>query len=309
MAAGVTREVILTARTMAVDQVTAEAVTAFDTAGIPVILLKGPSIAAWLYPEGGRAYGDSDLLVRAADLAGAGDVLRGMGFERVSRGAAEHAHTYLRDTNGVGLAVDLHRGLPYVTIDPRIVWDVLNEGTEELTVHHRPVRILGAPQRALHLCIHAVQHVTESTDPLEDLRRGIVQLPEDTWRAAATVAASLGAEDALATGLRLLPEGARIAERLELTTHQRDILRVAVNPEVDESSYRLELILGAASTRQRLQVISDTLFVSPNVMRRESGVARHGPLGLAAAYVARPFVLMARIGPAAERRRRMLKEP
>lgn len=62
-------------RVLAVDRVTAEVVPALAAVGIRPILLKGPSIARWLYPSGGRSYGDTDLLVPPADFARAGSVL------------------------------------------------------------------------------------------------------------------------------------------------------------------------------------------------------------------------------------------
>jgi hypothetical protein len=54
--------------------------------GVPAILLKGPSVARWLYPAGGRAYADSDLLVPASEFSRAEKVLRSLGFTELLAG-------------------------------------------------------------------------------------------------------------------------------------------------------------------------------------------------------------------------------
>jgi hypothetical protein len=63
-----------------VDRVTGEVVAALNDAGIAAILLKGPSIARWLYPAGGRMYRDTDLLVPPSQFLDAASVLRSLGF-------------------------------------------------------------------------------------------------------------------------------------------------------------------------------------------------------------------------------------
>jgi hypothetical protein len=67
--------VVRTAHGMAVDQVAAEVVSAFRREGIDTVLLKGPALARWLHPEGGRSYGDTDLLVAPVDFPAAEAVL------------------------------------------------------------------------------------------------------------------------------------------------------------------------------------------------------------------------------------------
>jgi hypothetical protein len=63
------RALRLTAHALARDVATAEVVEALRAAGVRSIVLKGPSIARWLYADGQpRPYGDTDLLVSPADL-------------------------------------------------------------------------------------------------------------------------------------------------------------------------------------------------------------------------------------------------
>src|SRR5215212_8471073 len=82
---------------MAIDRTTAEIFDALDAAGVPARLLKGPSIATWLYDEPGeRPYGDTDLLVPPSREADAEAVLRRLGF-------AASAGTGEPDPEGVAL--------------------------------------------------------------------------------------------------------------------------------------------------------------------------------------------------------------
>ncbi|MCA1711243.1 MAG: nucleotidyltransferase family protein, partial [Actinobacteria bacterium] len=61
---------------LAVDAQTAEVVQRLHQADVPCLLLKGPSIAGWLYNDGTpRPYGDSDLLVPPHAYATAAEVL------------------------------------------------------------------------------------------------------------------------------------------------------------------------------------------------------------------------------------------
>src|SRR5436309_12240895 len=132
------------AATLAVDGVTAEAVGALDEAGIPSLLLKGPAVAAWLYPPAEvRRYTDVDLLVPAGCLAAAEEVLAGRGFRYVFEGddaveAPAHARTWLR---GDDPAVDLHTGLRRLPAAPDDVWEVLSEGAGTLAVASASVRV------------------------------------------------------------------------------------------------------------------------------------------------------------------------
>src|SRR5438270_41821 len=95
---------------MAVDAVTAEVVTALDGAGVDCLLLKGPSIAGWLYEEGARTYSDTDLLVAPDRLPAARATLAELGF-RNEFGSLPHpgmesppSAPWRRDV----FAVDLH---------------------------------------------------------------------------------------------------------------------------------------------------------------------------------------------------------
>jgi hypothetical protein len=307
MAAHPRSALVLTAQAMAVDQMTCEVIGAFSQEGIAVILLKGPSIAQWLYPSGGRPYGDSDLLVSPAEFSRAARILRTLGFGAPVYAWAEHAYTYRRtDESGCVLCVDLHRTLPYLTASPVKAWQVLSSGNETMQVRGTPVQVLGVPQRILHIAIHALQHAFETKSPFEDLRRAIEAVDMKAWEEAVAYSRTLGAEDALAAGLCLIPEGQALADRLDLTKEWRGILRMATSTASDGPAYQVQRILDASTFGERMKLIFNPAFVSPTFMRMTSPLARRGNIGLALAYAGRPFLLVGRIGPALVTRRRIL---
>jgi hypothetical protein len=292
---------------MAIDQVTAEVMDALDTQGIATILLKGPSIATWLYPDGGRYYGDTDLLVDPAQFVDASAVLMSLGFEKLVGGQSIHAHTFRRrGDDGWSPCIDLHRTIPLVAAPPAQLWRAFAQGTETLRVAGTEVTVLGIPQQVLHIALHSVQHAFESTGPIEDLRRALGMVDLGAWSAAASLSRELGAEDALAAGLRLIPEGAAVADALALTDDRRGIVRIAASPHSEAAAYYVQRVLDAGSLTEKVKLVADGIFPARAIMRQESALARRGRAGLALSYVLRPVVLVRRIGPALAIRRRIL---
>lgn len=211
---------------MGVDRVTGEVVTAMDAAAIPTILLKGPSIARWLYPEGGRSYCDTDLLVRASDHPRAAELLRSMGFAEALGGfhpierrvIADTAVSFVRPRHmgdGRGGDVDLHRNLGGVPAPDELLWKEFDAASTTLPVGGRDVRVLDRTGVALHVVVHAVQQgFGQHTD--EDLRRLVATPAAPDWEAVAALATRLGIADVLGHGLRRHPAGAEVADRLGL---------------------------------------------------------------------------------------------
>ena len=287
---------------MAVDVVTAELVSSFDEAGVAVVLLKGPAIARWLYDaSSSRPYFDIDVLVRPSDRAGAEGELRRMGFRYV------HADTHSRVWARRSLSVDLHEQVAGVTVDARHAWTLLNRDAERIDVAGVAVPILSPPGRALHVALHAAQHGAKEPKPLLDLERALMQLPGDVWDAAARLADELGAMLSFATGLRLLPAGAVMAERLRLS-HEKSfeaVLRSVSPPPLTDGLIRLHRTRGVAG---KAKLILSEVVPAPTFLRASSSVARKGFLGLVAAYLWRPVWLVWRIGPALRAWRRARRE-
>ncbi len=187
-------------------------------------MLKGPSIARWLYPSGGRTYVDTDILVPACEFGRARTMLKSLGFSEVVEGL----HTFEQSVKveiefarrpalgrGPDDGVDLHRNLPMLPTPDEILWEAFSAGTETIGVGDVQVCVLGRTALALHVVVHAVQHGFQSHTS-EDLCRAITVMSVDDWRPVADLAARLGIAGILGLGLRHHGVGAEIADSLAL---------------------------------------------------------------------------------------------
>jgi hypothetical protein len=284
-----------TALALRVDSITGEVVTALRDAGIRALLLKGPSFAKWLYGDGGaRPYGDSDLLVAPDSYLRSETVLRGLGFRSFGYSRHPHSHTWRRP--GDGSYVDLHRSLIGVSAPPEVVWSQLAAQTETLRVGGVSVECLTTPARALHVALHAAQHGESDDRPVADLARALEITDRDVWEEAAGLARALQAESAFATGLRLDPRGAPLAERLNLAADQPRAVTIRAGPKVPVA-IGVDDLISERSLRGRASLLLRTLAPKPLYMRHWRGTQltgrpakiAHGPLGLWFAYAYRPI--------------------
>jgi hypothetical protein len=281
-----------------IDAATAEAVERFERAGVRAVLLKGPSIARWLYPQGSeRAYIDCDLLVGPADFDAAQEVLRSLGYASLlgSMGMpawwCEHAAVWERQRDG--MSVDLHRTLIGVRVDDATAWRVLSADVEEIVVAGRPVPALGLPARALHVALHASQHGPGWPTSITDLERALAIGDDDLWRRAAALAADVDATAALVTGLRLVPAGDRLVSRLGLP-NIRSVeaeLRAGSSPPL---ALGFEQLAQARGFRARVEIVWRKLVPTAAFVRSSDPGARAGWVGLARAYARRVLWLVRR---------------
>ena len=279
---------------LVLDAAAVEVIDALAQSGVRTVLLKGPSISRWVYEDGEfRSYSDLDLLVAPADVRRAVRTLTGLGFDRVHSDA--HAELLRRARDQV--TVDLHRVLVGVQARPEEAWSVLIDSTQAFALQGREVEILPEPARALHLALHAAQHGAHDSKPLDDLAIALDRLPESVWEGAAALAGRLHASAAFGTGLRLLPKGREIAERLDLPQERSGemALRAGTPPPTALGVYRFVTTPGV---RAKASLLAGELFPSVAFMRAWSPVARRGPVGLTAAYLWRPIWLLLRVGPA-----------
>jgi hypothetical protein len=293
------------AHTLAVDVVTAEVVDAFRRAGLRAVVLKGPTLAGWLYgADAVRTYGDSDLLVRAADRGAAEAELARLGFEEQMTGMADDdvllawSGPWRRGRS----VVDLHTSYYGIGVDPNRAWEVLARGTEEITVARATVEALALPQRALLVALHAAHHGGRAPRAMTDLDRGVRLVPDEIWRAALSVAEELDAVGALAAGLTMIPPGERLALRMGIAgrASPESTLR---RTEVAEGFARLS---AAGGPRARARLLARELWPSPDFLRWSTPLARRGRRGLAAAYVWR-WMWLARRAPAGYRAFRRMR--
>jgi hypothetical protein len=291
------------ARSLGIDRVTAQLVDALDGAGVPCIVLKGPSVALWLYDAAGaRSYCDSDILVPPFSLAAAESILRSLGFWSPLDGAADdehedHAIPWLRARDGA--CIDLHTTLGGLRGRAARVWAVLDRRTQNMSVGGRDVRVLDPAARALHLALHAAQSGVASPKPLHDLARGLQRLPREVWVDAADLAATLDGIDAFACGLRLLPEGVELADGLRLpdSIPVRVALRATTPPPL---ALGFATLCEMTGLRSRCRFVVHKLLPSRAYVRFHFPRARRGRFGMWLGYGQR-WLWIARRSPIAYR--------
>jgi hypothetical protein len=271
------------------DLTTAEVVGALRGRGIRAILLRGPAIAHWLYGDEPRPYGDADLLVAHENLGPADAVLAELGFSdrtvagRLAADRPTHAHSWVRERDSACL--DLHWTLVGIGRPPEEAWRALTgPGTESVTVARIAVDMLAEPARALVVALHAAQHGALVEKPLADLSRALGRVPDQSWRAAATLAETLEATSAFSAGLRLLPDGRELADRLGLSAElsTETALWAATAPP---TALGFDWIARTPGIRARLGLARRKVAPHAGFMRAWSPLARRGRLGLATSYV------------------------
>ncbi len=258
--------------------------------GFEPILLRGPAFALGFYEDpASRTYTDVDLLVPLAELAPARAVLSRLGFvDRTVSGVIAgdrptYALTWVRPADSAN--VDLHYSLRGIGASAQPVWDVLTEPgqTETLTVGSLEATVLNLPGRALVAALHAAAHGAMVEKPIRDLSKALECLSAADWRAATALARRLEAIDAFAVGLRLLPAGRELADRLDLPsrTSVESALRASTAPPM---ALGFDWLARTQGTGAKARLIARKLAPRPDFMRAWSPLARRGPAGLVGAY-------------------------
>ena len=134
----------------------------------------------------------------------------------------------------------------------------------------------------LHVALHAAHH-TEAK-PLEDLRRALMIAGEELWIGAWTLARELGGAPVFATGLRRLPEGAALANRLGIGADVRSPRHDIRHDRVPTAEGIDELLQPGLGLGQRVRIVARELVPRPEFMRWWLPLARRGRLGLVLAY-------------------------
>jgi hypothetical protein len=205
----------MAAMTLLQDAAAAGVVKAFDRAGIPTILLKGPSIQTLLYPGESRGYGDIDLLVAPDNRTRAEQVLTELGFAQMPGGDTGWGDHSLHWWRADGAQIDLHTTIWGVGVTREALWARLCGRTSTLRLGDVEVPVLDPAAVAMHIALHTAQH-SGHAKPMHDLERAVERLDIEVWWAARHEAEVLQATPAMALGLQMIPAGAELAERLQL---------------------------------------------------------------------------------------------
>jgi hypothetical protein len=281
-------------RTEQLDAAAREALDAFAAAGVDTILLKGVSLARFLYAgQKPRAYSDVDLLVAPPDVPAAREALSGLGYENMTaaRGVediagAVHAETWVRKDQQIGpLMVDLHTRLPGVEAPPVIAWQLLAARRVAIDLNGGEAWVLPREGLALHVAIHAAQHFPYDTRPLADLRYALERWPAEVWEGAKDLATALDAQASFAAGLRLVPEGARLAAALELPSSDQFEWEMRNRESRPRGTFHLQALLEARGLRARIGVLGRALWPKREWLVWEDRRAAAGGLRLARARV------------------------
>ena len=302
------------ARTLLLDAVAVDCISALRGDGIRAILLKGPVTAAWLYSDHAlRDYTDIDLLVSPDEFERAARTLERLGYrdtltDRRPNEAPPHAREFRLERSSLasgatrlpsGVWVDLHWSFQGIDAPAQEFWIVVAESAERMRISGTEVEIPNEPIRALLLALHAARSGAAVGQPLVDLDRGLERLEGDTWRAAHALAIRLDAVPRFLAGLAMRPRGVELIERLDLRGRidMPSALFAAGIPPVAGGLERLRTTTGV---RRRLALVARELVPTRSFMRAWSPLARRGAIGLILAYAYRPFWLLVKL-PAALR--------
>lgn len=271
-----------------VDRAAIELMGALDEAGIGALLLKGPALTHFLYQSGEvRGYMDVDLLVSPDHYTRTQRVLATLEYENIS------ARSGIDDLMGIstaetwrrgGMPVDLHWRLPGCAAAPDSVWTTLYDARATIELGGRQVAVLGRPGLALHLAIHAAQHGPRDVKAMGDLRRGLERWSPEDWAAAARLAANVGAIEAFAAGLRLLPNGVVMAHDLGLPATVELTWQILNRYKRPRGTFHLQAFVQATGARARADVLRRSLFPTRQWIVNEHPIARRSR-GLLAGYL------------------------
>jgi len=273
---------VTTACALATDAAGAKVVAAFDAAQIESILLKGPTIADWLYPGELRPYVDADLLVSPDQVMRAASVLEDLGFSPFDRHVSPHAHPWIRGSDGA--QVDLHVTIWGPHRPAQRVWEELRRSVEVRRIAAIHVQVLNQPARTLHVALHAAQHRDNRPQTREDLRRAIDGAPLEVWLEAERLADRLWALGEMSDGLLLEPAGQALLECLPLAR-----AAAMVNHEQIPLAIGFTRIAEASGWRAKARVLSGVF--ARDLLASEDRPAPSGVVDVALARIRRVFRL------------------
>lgn len=204
------------ARTLQLHRVAIEIVNALASADVPCLLLKGVSIAKWLYPNEARPSIDVDIFVPWAQWHQAIGQIERVGFTRDRLG--DTGGNWYRIKDRVWL--DVHYTLLGLRVPPSQLWTTLWNERERMELHGTTIPILNERARLFHVVLHALQTGNAKAKAAEDLARAIKYVSFERWQQAWTLARILQADHLFTAALRLYAVGgAEIAERLGAPRH------------------------------------------------------------------------------------------
>lgn len=277
------------------DLLHAQAHQVLGAAGVPSLVLKGPSLSAWLYVDGARTYADADVLVPPGRREEALVALRTRGLEpsipglRLSE-AGDHS-VALRAPAPSGVELDLHTSFPGAEVSAQRFWEVCWDSRVPGSAAHRSVWFLGPSCRALLVALHAARDGYSALVSTQDLQQLLRTAEPDLWTSVFEMARALRAESALRAGLSLVSAGADVPTAAESGAEIGAEWRLRSRHGSGPHLVLLRLV--NASWRERLRLLRDEAVPSAAFMRSAWPLARRGTIGLVAAHACRWLTLLA----------------
>jgi hypothetical protein len=245
--------------------------------GIDALVIKGPSISQWLYPDGDRESADVDLLLRPSQHARAISALERSGFEDTYTGFREtesslYTHNLQRKDESYGMHdLDLHHSYPGLEVPPEEAFDVLWRGRVSAQQAGIDVWFPDLEARALIIALHVARLPIEKSK--EDLRRAIGALSAPQLDAMMTLASRLNAQAALRAGLETTPETYPFVEQLGLSDVEVPTYWRLLSQGADMLTIEIERI---RSLPRRQQVVAMGRWLVPSAASMR---ARHPEIG------------------------------
>jgi hypothetical protein len=262
-------------------------------ADVPVLHIKGPTVALWLYEEGERPWGDVDILVPPSRIDDALAALQRAGFTERFPGVNRHTttdhaitlvHNVRGDPRSSGAEVDVHDRFEGIGADADRAFEVLWRRREPYQLAHIDVWFPDLSTRALLVALNTAR--SDHAGPREDLARLVRTMGQEGWQDVVWLARRLDALPALRAGLEIDAAGGEVVARIGLTG-------VEVSPEwqlrrahAPRTALRLEE-LGRLAPSRRPGAVLRWLFPAPGIIRMRDPAARGSNLRLAAGYLRR----------------------
>lgn len=258
---------------------------------IPVLHIKGPTVARWLYEADERPWGDVDVLVPRSLVREALAVLAERGLHERYPGvnpdtSEDHAVTLAHTDPRLGAdEVDVHERFPGIDADPDEAFAQLWRRREPAELAHTRVWFPDLSTRALLVALNTAR-TPGSPRARTDLDRALGAGSGVDWEDVVALASRVRALPALRAGLELHPTGREVVARTRLAD-------VAVSPEwllrlaeAPRTALRLDE-LRRLPLRARVPTVVRWLFPPVAVLRMRDPRAAGGPGAVALAYVRR----------------------
>ena len=216
---------------MTVDLV--KVVRALEAENIPVLCLKGPTLATLAYGDPAlRCYGDLDILVKQCDYPRAEAVLYALG-----------AISFLQNDKIFSMEQERHSSFQYHHSHVEVHWRVTTRefpralnisdcfaSSRSIAVNGQPISTLSAADVAMHACHHGTQHCWAKFRYVGDLAIALRAIDVQKWDMLLYAAREQGLYRPMLVGMCLCHEllGVVLPDEIMRAVHRDPLARLAI---------------------------------------------------------------------------------